>query len=506
MPEQLISENSRRIARNTVLLYFRMFLLMIIGLFTSRIVLRSLGFDNMGIYNVVGSAVTMFLIVTQALTTAISRFITFSLGEGDPEKSKRVFSTSLIIVALLAVVIIALGESLGLVYVHKWAVIPQDRIPAAVWVLHASLAVLVINLFSVPFNAEIIAHEHMKAFAYISIVEALLKLSVALCLALTIKDTLIVYAVLLVLVALIIRGLYAIYCRRYDECKGSIVFDRRVFKDMFAFAGWNFFGVVPSMLNTHGVGIATNQFFSLAVNAARNQTTQVEGIVRQFVNSFTTALNPQITKSYAEGKTDYCFHLVCTGARYSWLLMLFFAIPILFESDMLMRLWLGNYPEYTDVFVKIAIFAQMADMMGSSLAVLAMATGNVRRYYLVVGGLTLTVLPLSILFFAMGASPAVSYAVYLSVYALLIAVKCMLMKRQVNFPASRFFKEVILRILPVTAVAIAVTAIVWYFLPAGWLRLLLVVLTSTLSIAGFTWLWGSTPGERAFALSKIIRK
>lgn len=503
MPERNISENSRRIARNTVLLYFRMFLLMAIGLFTSRIVLRSLGFDNMGIYNVVGSAVTIFLIVTQALTTAISRFITFSLGEGDPDKSRRVFSTSLIIVALLAAIIIILGETLGIVFVHRWAVIPADRVPAATWVLHASLAVLVINLFSVPFNAEIIAHEHMKAFAYISVVEAVLKLSVALCLAYTSKDTLIVYAVLLVLVALIVRCLYAIYCRRYDECKGSLVFDRGIFKDMFSFASWNFFGVMPTMLNTHGVGIATNQFFSLAVNAARNQTTQVEGIVRQFVNSFTTALNPQITKSYAEGKYDYCFHLVCTGARYSWLLMLFFAIPILFESDMLMRLWLGEYPMYTDIFVKVAIFAQMADMMGNSMAVLAMATGDIRRYYLIVGGIIVTVLPISILCFYLGAPPVVSYVVYLVVYSILIAAKCLILQRQIHFPVSRFFKEVILRILPVTAAAIATTAIVWFILPSGWVRLLTVLLTSTVSIIGFTWLWGSTQGERDYALSKL---
>ena len=506
MAGQNISENSRRIARNTVLLYFRMFLLLIVGLFTSRVILRTLGFEDMGIYNVVASAVTMFLIVTQSLSTAISRFITFTLGEAVPGKSKRVFSTSIIIVAILAIVIILLGETLGLAYVHHWAKIPAERVPAAVWVLHASLAVMVINRFSVPFNAEIVAHEHMKAFAYISIVEALLKLAVAISLMYAPSDKLITYALLLVLVALCVRGLYALYCKRYEECKGKLLFDRSIFKEMCSFAGWNFFGVIPSVLNTHGVGIATNQFFSLAVNAARNQTTQVEGIVRQFVNSFTTALNPQITKSYAEGKLDYCYHLVCTGARYSWFLMLFFAIPLLFESDMLMHLWLGEYPIYTDVFAKIAIFAQMVDMLGSSMAVLSMATGEVKRYYQIVGGITLAVLPISILCFSLGSSPAASYIVYLAVYALLIVAKCLVLQKQIHFPSVRFYKEVILRILPVSIAAIATTAIVWILLPGGWLRLILVLLVSTLSIIAYTWLWGSTPGEREFALSYIRRK
>lgn len=501
-----ISENSRRIARNTVLLYFRMLVLMIIGLFTSRVVLRSLGFDNMGIYNVVGSIVTLFAIVTQALTTAISRYITYSLGENKPDNLHRVFSTSLIIVAILSAVVALLGETLGLAYVRHWAVIPAERVSSAVWVLHASLAVMVINLFSVPFNAEIVAHEDMKAFAYISLVEAVLKLAVALCLARLPFDTLIVYALLLVIVAAVVRGLYALYCKRYPECRGKLFFDKGIFRGMCSFAGWNFFGVVPSLCNTQGVSVVTNQFFALAVNAARNQTMVVEGIFRQFVNCFTTALNPQITKSYAQGKLDYCFHLVCTGAKYSWLLMLFFAVPLLFESDMLLSLWLDHYPPYTDVFVKVAVFAQMADMLGSSLAVLAMATGDVKRYYLIVGGVAFLVLPVSTLFFALGASPVASYVVYLAVYLVLVLVKCLLLKAQLSFPVGKFWRDVILRILPVTLASIATTAVVWWLLPAGWIRLAAVLAVSTLSILGYSWLWGATPGERAFALSKIYGK
>lgn len=503
MSESNISESSRRIARNTVLLYFRMGVLMAIGLFTSRVVLRSLGFENLGIYNVVGSVVSLFAIVTQALTTAISRYVTYSLGENKPDSLHRVFSTSVIIVAILSAIVLLLGETLGLAYVRHLAVIPAEKVVSAVWVLHASLAVMVINLFSVPFNAEIVAHEDMKAFAYISLAEAVLKLCVALCLALLPFDTLIVYALLLVAVAVVVRGLYALYCRRYPECRGKLVFDKGVFREMCSFAGWNFFGVVPSLCNTQGVSVVTNQFYALSVNAARNQTMVVEGIFRQFVNSFTTALNPQITKSYAQGKLDYCFHLVCTGAKYSWLLMLFFAVPLLFESDMLLSLWLGQYPPYTDVFVKVAVFAQMADMLGSSLSVLAMASGVVKRFYLVVGAVAFLVLPFSALFFALGASPLASYVVYLVVYLALVLVKCLLIKTQLSFPPGMYWRDVILRILPVTLASIATTGVVWWLLPAGWVRLAAVLLVSTFSILAYSWLWGATAGERAFALSKI---
>ena len=507
-----ISAGSRRIARNTVFLYFRMFLLMLIGLFTSRVVLHTLGVTDVGIYNAVGGVVMMFTIVTNSLSTAISRFLTFGLGKreaGETVDLGKVFSTGVVVELILSGIIFLLVETVGLWFLNARYNIPPDRLGAANWVMQCAMLTLVVNLMSVPFNAVIVAHEHMHAFAYISVVEAVLKLGVALLLYVSAFDKLKTYAVLMLAVALIVRAVYALYCRRFEECRARLVFDRPTFREMTGFAGWNFFGSASYLCNTQGINIVTNLFFGVAVNAARGYAVQVEGLVRQFVTSFTTALNPQITKSYADGRRDYCHELVCKGAKYSWLLMLLFAVPLLFESDRLLRLWLGEYPPYTNIFVPLAVFANMVDMFGNSLAVLAMATGEIRRYYLVVGGVTFLVFPISWLCFALGMPPQTAYVVYIVVYLLLIGVKLLLLKKQIGFPPAKFVRETVFRVLAVTAATITVTGHVWYFMPETLWRLLAVLVVSTVSIAVFSWILASTEGERAYARSvihKLIRK
>lgn len=506
------SENSRRIARNTVFLYFRMFLLMAIGLFTSRVVLQALGKTDVGVYNAVGGVVMMFTVVTNSLSTAISRFLTYGMGERDAGGKTdlgTIFSTGVIVELILSGIILLLVETVGLWFLNCHYNIPPDRLGAANWVMQCAMLVLIVNLVSVPFNAVIIAHEHMHAFAVISIVEAVLKLGVALLLYVSGFDKLKTYAVLMVVVALAVRGIYAAYCRRFEECRGRLVFDRETFRKMTGFAGWNFFGSASYLCNTQGVNIVTNMYFGVAVNAARGYAVQVEGIVRQFVTSFTTALNPQITKSYAEGRRDYCYELVCKGAKYSWLLMLLFAIPFAFESDRLLTLWLGDYPAYTDIFVPLAVVANMVDMFGNSLAILAMATGEIRRYYLIIGGVTFLVFPISWLCFALGMPPQTAYIVYIVVYSLLVGVKLLILKGQIGFPPAEFVRETVRKVLAVTVPAVLVTGVVWYFLPSTLWRLLAVLVVSTASVGVFSWLFAATPGERAYAVSilhKIIRK
>lgn len=507
-----ISERSRRVAKNTLFLYFRMALLMLIGLFTSRVVLQTLGVTDVGIYNAVGGVVMMFTIVTNSLSTAISRFLTYGLGRRDAGEGvslRTLFSTSVVVELILCGIIFLLVETVGVWFLNARYNIPPDRLSAANWVMQCAMLTLAVNLLSVPFNAVIIAHEHMKAFAYISIVEAVLKLGVALLLYVSAFDKLKTYAVLMFVVALIIRGIYALYCRRFEECRGRLSFDRGTFREMTGFAGWNFFGSASYLCNTQGINIITNLFFGVAVNAARGYAVQVEGLVRQFVTSFTTALNPQITKSYAEGKRDYCHELVCKGAKYSWLLMLLFAIPLLFESDRLLTLWLGDYPPYTEIFVPLAVFANMADMFGNSLAILAMATGDIKRYYLIVGGVTFLVFPLSWLCFALGMPPQSAYVVYIVVYLLLIGVKLLILKGQIGFPPARFVRDTVVRVLAVTLPAILLTGLVAFLLPSSLWRLLAVLAVSTASVAGFSWLFAATEGERAYALSllhKLHRK
>ena len=293
-----ISGTSRRIARNTVVLYVRMFVLMLVGFYTSRVVLRDLGVDNYGIYGVVGEAVALFSILTTSLSSAISRYLTYELGRGDRERLRLVFSTSVSVLLLFSVGIILLAEPLCLWFIQRKMEIPPDRLQAAFWVLQFSIASFVVQLVRVPYNALVVAHEHLGAYAWISIFEGVGKLGLALLIASAPFDRLIFFAGGMLLLTLLVRLLYGVYCRvRFAaESRYRPVLDRPLFREMFSFAGWSMFGSGASILRDYGANLLLNLFFGLAVNAARTLSMQVAGYVRKFVTSFITAINPQITE------------------------------------------------------------------------------------------------------------------------------------------------------------------------------------------------------------------
>jgi len=300
-----------KIARNTLMLYVRMLVLMLVGLYTSRVVLGALGEDDFGVYNVVGGVVSMFTIISGALNSAVSRFITFEMGKGADAQLNKVYSTAVTIQLILAAVVVLLAEPLGLWFIDNKMTIDPSRIPAARWVLHFSLLAFVINLMSVPQMASITAHEHMSAYAYIGILDGLLRLGVAFLILHSPIDRLIFYAALMAGVVLTVRLAYGIYCRmHFEECRYRPVFDRPLIREMFSFAGWNFIGVTSGVLRDHGGNILVNLFSDPAVNAARGVAVQLNGAVQGFVTNFMTAVNPQITKSYAAGEKEYMFSLV----------------------------------------------------------------------------------------------------------------------------------------------------------------------------------------------------
>ena len=313
------SSNNKRIAKNTLLLYFRMLLTMVVSLYTSRVVLGALGVEDYGIYNVVGGVVAMFSMLSGSLSAAISRFITFELGTGNKEKLKRVFSSSVTIQMGLSAIILVLAETVGLWFLNNKMVIPESRMYAANWVFQLSLLTFVINLISIPYNAAIIAHERMSAFAYISIFEAVSKLVVAYCIVISPIDRLILYAIMLTTIAVIIRLIYGSYCKRkFEECTFHFIYDHDLLKQMFGFAGWNFIGASSALLRDQGGNIVINLFCGPAVNAARGIAVQVNTAIHSFVTNFMTALNPQITKSYAGADQKYLMTLLFQGARLSF--------------------------------------------------------------------------------------------------------------------------------------------------------------------------------------------
>lgn len=509
MGKEQISSNSRRVAKNTLLLYVRMLLLMFIGLITSRVILSSLGIEDYGTYNAVGGVVILFTLLSNSIAQAISRFITFELGKGG-ERLKEIFAASVWVQAGLALLLTILVNTLGLWFLLEKMSIPEGRMNAAVWVLEFSLITLIINLFAVPYNATIIAHEKMGAFAVISLIEGAMKLMVAAAIWLCPGDKLIIYAILMAAVALIVRLSYATYCRRhFEESRGRKKMpERALVRELAGFAGWNFFGSSAFVINTHGINLLVNVFFGVSVNAARGIAAQVEGIVKQFATNFLTALNPQITKSFAADNRNYCFELVTKGARYTYIILLLFAIPFAFEAETLLNLWLGagKVAPFSALFVRLTIVGIMVDMVCNPLLTLELAYGKIRNYYLITGAIAYLALPVTWVLFKWTSAPEwTPYVVFIGIYFLVDVAKLTILKHQVDFPVGQFLKETVLQCGAVTIIAATVTGAVWYYIPIAWARLLAVLFCSTASIAVFTWLLAMTKGEKQFVLSKLKR-
>ena len=352
----MTTSNTHRIAKNTVMLYMRTLLTMFVSLYTSRVVLRALGIMDYGVYNAVGSTVAMFSVLSGSLSSAISRFITFELGRGNIAKLKRVFSTAIIVQLILALVIVLVAETIGLWFLNHKMVIPPERLLAARWVYQFSIITFVVGLISVPYNAAIIAHEKMATFAYIGIFEALAKLGVAFAISTAQCDRLILYGLLLMGIAVTVRFIYGVYCkRRFEECTYRFVYDKGLLKEMTSFAGWNFIGASSAVLRDQGGNIILNIFGGAAVNAARGFAIQISTAIQSFVQNFMTALNPQITKSYANGNHEYMMSLIFRGARFSYYILLLLSLPVIINADYILRLWLVDVPDHTTAFVQLVL-------------------------------------------------------------------------------------------------------------------------------------------------------
>lgn len=503
--EQSNKENSKRIAKNTLLLYIRLIFTMAVGLFTSRVILATLGVEDYGVYNVVAGFVMMFSFFTSSLGAAISRFLTYELGKGESSKLQRIFSTSVNVQLLLSLAILILAEAIGVWFVNHKLNIPVDRLYAANWAFQCAILSFIFNLISVPYNAAIIAHERMSAFAYISILEVTLKLVIVYVLYISPIDKLITYSILFATVSLIIRLVYGEYCRKhFAECRYQAVIDKPMLKEITGFAGWNLLGSGAYLFNTQGVNIVMNLFFGVTVNAARGIATQVEGVVRQFVTNFTTALNPQITKSYAAGNMEYMYTLVCRGAKYSYFLMLVFAVPFMFEADIILKLWLDNVPEYTSIFLRLTMIGTLCDVLGNSTANACWATGKVKKYYLWVGSIGSLVFFISYGLFAIGFPAYTSYLVFIFIYIILIFVKLYIIKGLIDFPVAMFYKETLVRILPVTFITFIIVLIPFEVMDSSITRLLITVVFSAVTLGGSIYLIGLEKSERTLVNNKLL--
>ena len=450
----MLSDNSstnKRIAKNTIMLYIRMVFLMIINLYTSRVILNALGVDDYGIYNVVGGFVSMFAVVSGSMSNAISRYITFELGKGDYNKTKIIFSTSVNILILTSFIIILIAETVGLWFLNSKMVIPAERLVAANWTFQLAVATFCFNLISVPYNADIIAHERMTAFAYISIVEAIFKLLVAYFVFYLIVDKLIIYALLLFFVSVFLRIIYGVYCvRNFEEANYHLVLDKTIFKEMVGFAGWSFIGSTAGILRDQGGNVLLNLFCGPIVNAARGISIQVSSAVNAFAMNFMTAINPQIIKSYAQGKQDYMVSLVNQSARFSYYLLLIISLPIIFGINSLLNIWLGLVPDYTPIFVQLSLVLVISDSLANPFITVMLATGKIKKYQIVAGSINLLNLPFSYLFLKIGFSPEIVFVIAITISQVLIFVRILLLKPYINISVTSFIKDVYINVSIVT--------------------------------------------------------
>ena len=446
-----------RIARNTLMLYVRMLVLMLVGLYTSRVVLEALGETDFGVYSVVGGVVAMFTIISGALNSAVQRFITFEMGKGEEARLNKVYSTAVNIQLALGVIVVLLAEPIGLWFISNEMTISPDRIPAAQWVLHFSLIAFVINLMSVPQMASITAHERMSAYARIGILDAMLRLATALFVAHSAGDRLVLYAAYMAVTVIIVRMAYVIYCRmNFEECRYRPVFDRKLTGEMFAFAGWNFVGVASGVLRDQGGNILVNLFTGPAVNAARGIAMQLNGAVQSFVTNFMTAVNPQITKSYAAGELGYMFSLVRKSSRMSFYLLVLLVLPLLLNTEAILALWLTEVPAHTVLFVRLLLIFSLSESLSNPMITAMLATGRIRNYQLVVGGIQLLNIPVSYIFLKMGAAPEVTAVVAIALSQVCLWARLVMLSRATGFPVGEFIKSVYVKsvfvVLPCAAV------------------------------------------------------
>lgn len=498
------SENTKRIAKNTLVLYVRTLFTMLVSLYTSRVILNTLGVSDFGISNVVGGVVGMFSVISGSLSSSISRFITFELGHGDINKLKRIFSTSVNIQIGIALIIVTLAECVGVWFVNYKLNIPTDRLVAANWVFQCSLLSFAIGLISVPYNACIIAHERMSVFAYMSILETILKLVIVYMLFISPYDKLISYAVLFVAISLIMRLIYGWYCNKhFVESHYEFIYDRSLIKEMTGFAGWSFFGNTAYMLNTQGIDMLMNIFFGVTLNAAKGVASQVQNAVMQFVGNFTVAINPQITKSYASGDREYMNKLVCRGARFSYFLLLIFAVPIVCETDYILHLWLKTVPEYAPVFLRLMLFGTLMTLLGGTMLTAIQATGNIKRYQLWITITGCLVFPLTWIAFKLGFPPEATYIIYIVIYFLLNFVRAYIAKGLMGFPIRLYIFDVILKVSIVSVVSFVMPLLVLHCLEEGFLRLCTTCIISFFSTISVIYALGLEKTERTMISNKL---
>ena len=499
------SANNKRIAKNTLLLYVRMLFTMAIGLYTGRVVLNALGVTDYGIYNVVGGVIAMLGFLTGSMSAASSRFITYDLGKGDMAVMKKTFGNILSIHFIIAGVILLFGETIGLWFVLNKLQIPADRMTAALWVYQFSVFTSILSVISVPYNAAIIAHERMKAFAYIGIIDVVLKLLIAYVLLVVPFDKLKVYALLFFCIQLFDRIVYGVYCtHNFQETKAKPTFNGKLFKEIFGFAVWTMNGNLAVIGYTQGINILLNMFFGPAVNAARGVAVQVQGVVQNFCNNFQMALNPQLTKSYAQNDLQHMHQLLKVSSKFSFFMLFFISLPLMFEAPLVLKWWLGIVPEHTVNFLRLILCSSMLITLSNPLVVSVHATGRIKRFQAIEGTMLLCIVPIAYLLLKLfGIPPEYVFCVHIVVEACTQYARMRIVLPMIGMRVVEYVKEVVAPLVKVVVLAPILPLLVYNLTEQSVATFFLVCVVSVLSVSACVYFIGCTKREQEFANKKI---
>jgi O-antigen/teichoic acid export membrane protein len=498
------SDNNKRIAKNTMLLYIRMFFTMGVGFFTSRVILEALGFVDYGIYNVVGGIVAMLSVLNGSMAGATQRWITIALGKDNEHYLKKVFSVGLSAQAIMVVVVFIISESLGLLYLSNYAVIPSERLDVSFWVFQISVLTVLLDIINVPFLGAIMAHERMGAFAFFSVIDVIMKLVICYALYISTHDLLLVYASLVFLTYVLNFVMMQLYCyKNFVEARFKFGWDKIMFKEMSGLAFWSMSGSIAYMGYTQGLTLLINLFFGPTMNAAAAVAGQAGNIVNQFSRNFQTALNPQITKTYAKGNYSEMHQLIFRSSKFSYFLMLFFVIPIFFEAHLLLGIWLKQVPDHTINFLRIGLFVSMFMAVRNPLVTSAQANGNIKKYQFVVISILLTVCPVSYFFLKSGFIPETTAIVMLLTIIVAVFASAYMLKDMIHLNFREFVYQVMYKILLVTLLSFILPLAIFYLMDEGIIRLFVLSAVSTVVCLASIFYVGLTDSERVFIVTII---
>lgn len=501
------SANNKRIAKNTLFLYIRMFVMMLTALFTSRIVLDVLGAADYGLNNVIGGVVVLFSFLNSALLSATQRFLNFHLGRKDYKQTNVVFCMSLNTYILLSILVIVLGETVGLWFVNTQLNIPHERMYAAQWVYQLTLVQFVISLLRVPYNATIIAYERMNFFAYVSLVEVIAKLAVVYLLYITTFDKLIFYSFLYTIVPLIVTFVYKLYCNRhFNTTKYRAIWDKAAFKEMFSFSGWSLFGSLANLSAQQGLNILINIFYGVMVNAAVGIANQVSNNVYGFISNFQTAFQPQIVKTYAAKEVERFHKLIFQTSKFSYFMVIVLVLPILFTLDGILEIWLKQVPEYTAVFCRLILIFLSIEAITAPLWMSVQATGKIRNYQILMASLIFLNFPIAYIVLKVGLPVYTVWIVRIIVNIATMTARCIYMKKKLDFPLLPYLHNVIMPIISVTIVALPIPIILHYCISGFWMNLIVVGITTLLITIFDVYFIGMNAHEKEMVRNTILKK